>query len=96
MRLVVSDRAVDDLNQIFDYLNPLNPAAARNQLAAISDKFGQIARFPFIGRERPAFGSEIRSSVSGSKVIFYRVGEDRIVILRVVDGRMDLDKEFRR
>ena len=96
MRVVLTDRAIDDLNDIYSYLNALNPIAAHNQVAAIDGKFEQLARFPFIGRERSSLGPGLRSVVSGTKVIFYLVAEQEITIVRVLDGRMDLDKEFKR
>ena len=96
MKLVVTDRADDDLHEIYRYLHPLNPQAAQDQIADIHKKFQQLVRFPFIGRERSTFAPGLRSVVSGPKVIFYLVTDDRIVIVRVLDGRMDLDEEFRR
>lgn len=96
MKLVVSDLADDDLHEIYSYLYPLNPQAAQDQIADINEKFRQLVRFPFIGRERSTFAPGLRSVVSGPKVIFYLVTDDRIVIVRVLDGRMDLDEEFRR
>lgn len=96
MKLFVSDQADDDLFEIYNYLNPLNPKAARDQIAGINEKFRQLVRFPFIGRERSNLIRGLRSVVSGSKVIFYLVEKERVVIVRVLDGRMDLDEEFRR
>ena len=96
MKLVVSLQADDDLLKIYNYLNPLNQKAARDQLAGINDKFKQLARFPFIGRERSNLRRGLRSVVFGPNVIFYLVEEERVVIVRVLDGRRDLDEEFRR
>jgi plasmid stabilization system protein ParE len=38
----------------------------------------------------------LRSVVVGMHLIFYIVGQDSITIVRVIDGRMDVDEEFRR
>lgn len=94
MKLVVSERAERDLDDIYDYLFALNPQAARDQTAAINEKFKQLTRFPFIGRERSVFGSRVRSIISGTKVIFYIIEASQIRVIRVLDGRMDLDKEL--
>ena len=67
MKLVVSDQADDDLYEIYRYLLPLNPKAASEQIAGINEKFQQLMRFPFIGRERSSFAPGLRSVVSGSK-----------------------------
>lgn len=94
MKLVVSERAEKDLDDIYDYLYALNAKAARDQAADISEKFKQLIRFPFIGRDRSGFGAGMRSVVSGTKVIFYLVDDGQIHVVRVLDGRMDLDKEL--
>ena len=94
MKLIVSERAERDLDDIYDYLFALNPQAARNETADINEKFKQLTRFPFIGPERSLFGSGVRSIVSGTKVISYVIEESQIRVIRVLDGRMDLDKEL--
>ena len=38
----------------------------------------------------------MRSILVGTYVIFYLVERDRIVVVRVIDGRMDIDEEFKR
>ncbi len=51
---------------------------------------------PFIGRERSSLALRLRSVVVGIHLIFYVVEHDSITIVRVLDGRMDIDEEFRR
>ena len=46
-----------------------------------------------MGRERPELAAGLRSLLVWSYVIFYRV-DSEIVIVRFVDGRMDIDREF--
>jgi toxin ParE1/3/4 len=55
-----------------------------------------LSAFPFIGRSRPKLGQGIRSLIVGNHLIFYRVQSDSIVIVRIIDGRMDIDEEFGR
>jgi toxin ParE1/3/4 len=64
----------------------------------IDEKFNQLCELPFIGRERPSLAPGIRSVVVGTHVIFYLVNpdSDAIIIVRVIDGRRDIDEEFRR
>jgi plasmid stabilization system protein ParE len=52
--------------------------------------------FPFIGRERSSLAPGLRSIVVGNHLIFYVVEADQIIIVRVIDSRMDIDEEFRR
>lgn len=96
MKIVVSDKAKTDLLQLYSYLASRNPRAADAAIHTIDTKFGNIARFPFIGRERSSLAPGVRSLAAGIQVIFYKVEEDRIVIVRVIDGRRDIDQEFKR
>ena len=62
----------------------------------IDRKFENLSHFPFIGRERSSLAPGLRSLVAGMYVIFYLVERDRVTIVRVLDGRRDIDAEFQR
>jgi len=96
MKILVSRKARSDLLQIYSYVGQRNPRAAEAIVHQIDRKFDQLTRFPFIGRERPSLAPELRSVLVGTHVIFYMVGSDRITVVRVIDGRRDIDEEFRR
>ncbi|HEY7301514.1 MAG TPA: type II toxin-antitoxin system RelE/ParE family toxin [Xanthobacteraceae bacterium] len=96
MKIFVSRTAAADLVQIYSYLAQRNPNAAERLAHRIDRKFGELSRFPFIGRERSSLGPGLRSTVIGTHVIFYTVQSDLITIVRVIDGRRDIDEEFRR
>ena len=96
MKIVISRKANGDLLQIYAYLAQRNPNAAEALARRIDRKFDELSRFPFIGRERSSLGPGIRSTVVGTHVIFYTVESDLITIVRVIDGRSDIDEEFRR
>lgn len=96
MKVFISDKAKSDLLQFYQYLAERNPSAARSALETVNTKFANLARFPFIGRERSTLGAGIRSLVAGTLVIFYLLESERIVIVRVLDGRRDIDEEFKR
>jgi toxin ParE1/3/4 len=96
MKIFVSKKANKDLSQIFSYVADRNSAAADTMIRAIDRKFEQLSRFPFIGRERASLAPGLRSVVVRTHLIFYTVGDERIVIVRVNDGRMDVDEEFQR
>ena len=68
----------------------------RQSLERIDRKFDELTRFPFIGRERSSLAPGLRSTLVGNYVIFYTAGTDLITIVRVIDGRRDIDEEFRR
>ena len=96
MKIFISERAKRDLLQIFSYVAERNQFAADNIIEAIDSKFEQLSRFPFIGRERTSLAEGLRSIVARTHLIFYTVERERITIVRVIDGRMDVDEEFQR
>ena len=70
--------------------------AMATPIEAIDAKFGQLSRLPYIGRERTSLADGLRSVVVRMYLIFYTVEHERIFIVRVIDGRMDVDEEFQR
>jgi toxin ParE1/3/4 len=96
MNIFVSDRADADILQIYKFLAERNPAAAESLVREIDNKFQNLSRFPFIGRERSSLAPGVRSIVAGIHVIFYMIERNRIIIVRVLDGRRDIDAEFQR
>jgi toxin ParE1/3/4 len=96
MKVLVSEKAKRDLLRIYSYFEQRNPSAAEATLRRIDERFGQLSDFPFIGRERSSLAPGLRSLVAGNHLIFYVVGRDAITVVRVIDGRMDIDEEFRR
>jgi toxin ParE1/3/4 len=96
MKIFRSDKAHSDLLQIYAYLAERNPRAADAVIEQVNAKLENLCGFPFIGRERSSLTAGLRSILVGTHVIFYVVERDRIVIVRVIDGRMDLDEELKR
>jgi toxin ParE1/3/4 len=96
MKIFVSDRADADLLHIITYLSERSPAAARSVAREINRRFENLSQFPFIGRERSALVPGLRSLVVWPYVIFYLVEPDQISVVRVLDGRRDIDAEFQR
>jgi toxin ParE1/3/4 len=96
MPIVLSDNARADLLRIFQYLDERSPAAANDFIRRIDENFKNLARFPFIGRERSHLAPGLRCLIAGLHLIFYTVDRDEIAIVRVIDGRMDVDEEFQR
>ena len=96
MKIVWSEKAERDLLQIYGYLAERNLRAADALVREVDAKFNNLSRFPFIGRERSSLAPGLRSVLVGTHLIFYLVERDRIVIVRVIDSRMDIDEEFKR
>jgi len=89
-KLTVSDDAEEDLLEIWDYIAPRDLAAAEGVISEISAVFSMLAENPLAGRSRIEFRQELRSFPVGMYLVFYRVIEDGIVIVRVLHGARDL------
>ena len=96
MTIVLSDKARAGLLRIFRYIDERSPNAAIAFIRRIDTNFENLVRFPFIGRERSYLAPGLRCLVVGLHLIFYTVERDSITVVRVIDGRMDVDEEFQR
>ena len=96
MKVRISSTASRDLHRTYPYLADRNPKAAEDFIRRINQKFEQLAELPFIGRQRSTLAPGLRSVLVGNHLIFYLVGTNIITIVRVIDGRMDIDEELRR
>lgn len=94
MQVVLSSRAQTDLLDIHSYLAERSPTAADRLAVRFSERFDELKKFPFMGPDR----SELRASLRGLSIdgyiAFYLVETDRIVIVRILDGRRDIEREF--
>jgi toxin ParE1/3/4 len=96
MHVVLTDKAKLDLFRIHSYIDERNPTAAESFIRRVRNNFENLARFPFIGRERSSLAPGLRCLVVGLHLIFYTVDPDEITVVRVIDGRMDVEEEFHR
>ena len=88
--LIFAPSARQDLLDIFDYIARDKPVAAANWIDKIEKKCELIATMPGFGESRPEYGADIRSSVVGRYVIFYRPINDGIEVVRVIAGDRDI------
>ncbi|HEV3186032.1 MAG TPA: type II toxin-antitoxin system RelE/ParE family toxin [Xanthobacteraceae bacterium] len=63
-------------------------------LRAVHATCGRLVDWPLSGRSREELASGLRSMVVRPHVVFYRVIGRQIEIVRVLDGRRDLDAIF--
>lgn len=96
MEVFLSDKAKSDLFHIHRYIEERNPKAADAFIRRINSNFENLLRFPFIGRERSSLAPGLRCLVVGLHLVFYTVERGQITVVRVIDGRMDVDEEFHR
>jgi toxin ParE1/3/4 len=63
-------------------------------LARFSQRFDELQEFPFLGPDRSELRASLRGLLIDGYIAFYLVEVDRIVIVRVLDGRMDIKREM--
>ena len=88
--LIIAPSAQQDLSDIYDYIARDKPIAAANWVEKIEEKCKLIAATPEFGERRPEYGVNIRSSVVGRYVIFFRPIENGIEVARVIAGDRDI------
>jgi toxin ParE1/3/4 len=96
--IIISLPARADINRNYDYLSQINPDSALNFFDSTRQSFAEIARDPEIGRiylvNNPHLKDLRKWQVRDFRkyLIFYRVWETSIEILRVLQGNQDIDR----
>lgn len=83
MNLRRSEEALQDLDDIWDYLADKDPDAAIKLLRKIDNRVNLIKRYPSLGELDPRFGEGVRRVIVSPYLILYIVSEAEIVILRI-------------
>jgi toxin ParE1/3/4 len=94
--LLLSLRARNDIRNIEAYtLTHWDEQQWEAYEEALFRALATIEAHPDIGRPRPELGTGIRSHVARDHVIYYRVGETRIQVLRMRHSRSDPRRALR-
>jgi len=87
-RIGWSQRALQDLEAIADYISKDSSAYAKTVVRNIVNQTKMLARFPRAGRKVPEFDDEnIREVSAYSYRIIYQVGESGITVAAVIHGK---------
>jgi addiction module RelE/StbE family toxin len=89
MAIVWLEGAVDDLNEIVDYIAARNPAASAKAAAALHDAAAHLDSHPQMGRRGRLGGTRELVVARFPFIIVYRTLRDRVEVLRVIHGRRD-------
>ncbi|MGH6836600.1 MAG: type II toxin-antitoxin system RelE/ParE family toxin [Methylocella sp.] len=90
MRIIRTARAEEDVIDIWTYIALDNEQAADRVLDALERKTRLLASTQNIGRERFDIAAGVRSVVSGSYLILYRILGDEVEVVRYVHVRRQL------
>jgi toxin ParE1/3/4 len=93
-RYVINLLASRDLNDIADYFAENSLKAGDRFFRAFNRKCHQLVNFPNSGKSYAEIHPALRGLSLEGYVVFYRMLEDGIEILRVVNGRRDFPSLF--
>ena len=91
---IISTEAIRDMEQILDYLANTNINAGEKFLEEFSKKCRYLTEFPLMGRSYREIRPYLRGLPMKNYIIFYRLSEQGLEIMRVVKGERDLDALF--
>jgi plasmid stabilization system protein ParE len=87
MRIVWLKEAIDRLADLELFIAQDSPTRAREFRNYLKDKSSVIAQNPYIGRNVPEFADpKIRELLVKNYRIVYRIAEERIEMLMVIEG----------
>ena len=90
----LSPDATNDLNAIADYFTAQNVDAGEKLFKQFVSKCENLSKFPALGRSYEYFRPNMRGVPLDGYIIFYQVVHDGVEILRVINGRQDLESLF--
>ncbi|MEB3217442.1 MAG: type II toxin-antitoxin system RelE/ParE family toxin [Nostocales cyanobacterium 94392] len=94
-RFKISTGAAQDLENIWSYIAKNNTRAADNLFDKLREKFAKLAKFPQMGQGREDLAVYLGSFSVGSYLIFYRIIDEGIKILRIVHSSQDIEQIFK-
>ena len=91
MKVYWTDSAQGHLDAIYAYIAQDSKTYARRTVDRITGKSRQIAAFPLSGRRVPEYDlDQIREVFSGPYRIVYHIRPDRIDVIAVIHGAMNV------
>jgi toxin ParE1/3/4 len=91
---VINILASQDLNEIADYFMENNIEAGERFFREFNRKCKQIVAFPNSGKSYAQIRQDLRGLPLEGYIIFYRLLDDGIEIMRVISGRRNLPSIF--
>jgi toxin ParE1/3/4 len=94
LAVLITPAAGADLDEAFAYITPRNASASRDLLERLKSATDRLREFPLLGAAVPSERFEmldagIRFVVVEPYLVFYRVRDREIVVLRVLHARRD-------
>ncbi|MBW4669929.1 MAG: type II toxin-antitoxin system RelE/ParE family toxin [Cyanomargarita calcarea GSE-NOS-MK-12-04C] len=89
-----SDEAIQDLDEICEYIARSNTKAASKLFDDIREKCKLVANFPNMGKSYGRLALNLRGFVVDDYIVFYYPQSDGINVTRVASGCRDLESLF--
>jgi toxin ParE1/3/4 len=90
-----SPETLDDIDHLWDYYSHVaGRATADKIIREIAKVVKTVDEFPYAGRARDDIRVGLRSLTATPQIVFYRLNNDRPEIIRVLDGRQDIEEIF--
>ncbi len=90
-----SPEALDDVDHLWDYYADIAGRATADRIVReVAKVVKTIEDFPSAGRVRDEIRAGLRSLAATPQVVFYRLSNGRPEIVRVLDGRQDVEEIF--
>ena len=95
LQVEISLTAVRDLEDIFDYTQQsYGEDQALKYVSSFDDVFDTLTGNPELGRDRTEIREGLRSIPKEQHIVFYRILENRIRIVRILHASKDLPRQF--
>ncbi|MBN2069611.1 MAG: type II toxin-antitoxin system RelE/ParE family toxin [Opitutales bacterium] len=93
-QLIISQEAISDLSEIWDYIARDNQRAADRFIDALYAKCQEILELESIGRSREELFEGLRSLPYRKYVIFFLRNHGDVEIVRILHGARDIESQF--
>ncbi len=94
MNFILAPSSTRDLDRLSQYFLETNVEAGERLFKVLNQQFYNLTKFPNIGKPYPHLNPKIRGLIIEKYIIFYRVTTTQVEIVRIVDGRQDLNQLF--
>jgi toxin ParE1/3/4 len=93
--IVWSPEALADIDHLWDYyVHAAGRVTADKILRDVAKAVAVIDDFPLADRARDEIRAGLRSLAAAPQIVFYRLKDHRPEIVRVLDGRQDIEEIF--
>ncbi|NER52188.1 MAG: type II toxin-antitoxin system RelE/ParE family toxin [Symploca sp. SIO1A3] len=93
-RYIISPAASQDLDEIFDYFVSRSVEAGERFVNGFEQKCKNLVNFPNMGRSYAEVEPSLRGIPLEGYIVLYRIIENGVEIVRVVNGHRNLESLF--